>query len=543
MNMNVTQPPAPLDVNDPRAALNDPKRGNEDYPAYDYLWHLAAISVIELDPPAPTGGPRKVTDTVWGDPRLSDKAALVALIDTGIADHVNLTGRIRHDLSIDFGTAAGGAVYRQNTDWAKFLNAWGSKSSAPASGSSPNREYRGRLKDLDTPTAIRGVLVGLGIGQPAPDPADRLKRLVKSLAQLTSDGVVLRDLAAQDQRYPSHGTASAGLVVGTPLIAGTAPADPANAKFQRGTPPYFGVDPWSEIISIAMSFEPEPMQLALAVLYAYTCGADVILMPRAIDDPARAPRPDPRDPWDLRHRTRYDLSKDWDLVEAVVVAVSKQIPIVCASGNEGDHQLIFPASLAGQDNNGLIAVGAVTARGRRSAYGNYGDGLTVVAPSNDGRLYNRHQVRIDPRAREATAHNYAIHDEIDYVPYAHEAPLTIDIPGPRGYQGDQLTGGDQSDDITLFGGTSAASAIVAGVLALMRRARASKSWSGISAKEWLKKSARQTLAGGPLTEDISNETDIDPNVHLAPRPGLTKAIFGAGLVDAKAAINLCRIAP
>lgn len=77
-----------------------------------------------------------------------------------------------------------------------------------------------------------------------------------------------------------------------------------------------------------------------------------------------------------------------------MLAISRKIPIVCAAGNDAESQLIYPAALAA-DDNGIIAVGAVTAEGFRSGYSDYGEGLTLVAPLDDYEVYNRHQSRLD----------------------------------------------------------------------------------------------------------------------------------------------------
>lgn len=76
--------------------------------------------------------------------------------------------------------------------------------------------------------------------------------------------------------------------------------------------------------------------------------------------------------------------RPWHVLKQLILAISRHIPIVCAAGNSGESQLIYPASLAA-DNNGIIAVGAVTVEGFRSGYSNYGEGLTVVSPLTTGR--------------------------------------------------------------------------------------------------------------------------------------------------------------
>jgi hypothetical protein len=63
----------------------------------------------------------------------------------------------------------------------------------------------------------------------------------------------------------------------------------------------------------------------------------------------------------------------WKILKRLMIGVSRKIPVICAAGNSGESQLIYPASLAAADN-GIVAVGAVTVEGFRAGYSNYGEG-------------------------------------------------------------------------------------------------------------------------------------------------------------------------
>lgn len=517
----MTQPHPPFIPADEVASGN--------YPAFGYLWHLGAAHVLDLD--AKDAGDYEVKNAVWFDDRLRRQPARIALIDTGLADHRNLENAVLPELFIDLGTHEGGAAYlRRNETWDDFLHRYGAPADMPRHGP---EEPRGKLPGLADKDAVNALVDTLDL---SPEEKDAF---VAKMAARVEKGVVLRDVTAQDQRYPTHGTASAGLLVGSPIF------EDGKAEYAAGTLPYFGVDPWSNVFSVATSFEPEPMQLALAVLYAYANGADVICMPRGSDNPDKTPRPDPRkDPTS----TRYDEDKaGWALLDAVLIAVSKRVPIVCAAGNSGDDRLRYPALLASKDDNGIIAVGAVTALANRSGYSNYGEGLTLVAPSNDSRVYNRHQQRLDWRDRAARSHNWLIHRGLDggIVEFSHWAPVSLDIPGARGYKGGLASRRQDASrsDFTLFGGTSAASTIVAGVVALMCRAMPAPSdmedkahTKGALVKDALVTSAAKTLNSKNLTADVSNASDLPSGGHYE-----FSRMFGAGVVNAKAAIHeICR---
>ena len=108
----------------------------------------------------------------------------------------------------------------------------------------------------------------------------------------------------------------------------------------------------------------------------------------------------------------------------------KGIPVFCATGNEYQSRISYPASMAE-----TIAVGASTNQDRRSNYSNYGQGIDFVAPSSGGTR------RIE----------------------------TTDIQGSNGYNSNPGTSGDycEAEDDSGFGGTSAATPLAAGVAALM----------------------------------------------------------------------------
>ena len=191
------------------------------------------------------------------------------------------------------------------------------------------------------------------------------------------------------------------------------------------------------------------------------------------------------------HGDNIEISASWALLSKVIEWVSKEIPVVCAAGNDGRSELIYPASLSGDTTNGVISVGAVSYQGYRSGYSNYSQDLTVVAPSDDGEVYNRYQIRLDRKAASATdfwvdsVHKKPVppYDAIPTVPFSAPRLLSLDVPGARGYiEGStvapvterRMARDDPSSLYAQFGGTSRASALVAGVVALMQRKATNK---------------------------------------------------------------------
>ena len=528
-------------------------------PRYFWLWHLAALNVIKADfGPSPAELPAAsktsiraqhappITSTLWDQiPTAGKPPATAALIDTGVSRmHPNLANRIDVARSIDL------TSHRYGAQNAPIL-----PNTTPAS----REECRNFFAALS--------LDGLGALQLASHEMEYLESMV---AEYRGASGVVRRMIDPEETFASHGTSCAGLIVGEPAVA--LPADGENdAPVNPNLLPYFGVDPYSKLLSIRTSFEADPHQFIAALLYAWSCRVDVIIMPRGLPDPIRsrlAPKTDlmadletwrGRQAADLYARLGTDLAPEidptaaqaghlpdrpWIILKQLVLAISRQIPVVCAAGNDGESQLIYPAYLAA-DDNGIIAVGAVTPEGFRSGYSNYGDGLTLVAPSDDYEIYNRHQTRLDLIDPLRAMHDYSVGSAREYA-FSPLDLVTTDLPGVFGYdaghapwsfvlpgQGNLGVGGGY---YAAFGGTSGASSLIGGVVLLAQRARKAHgkpSLTGLQAKTLIcqASSVSAIVAPGtrPLTPDTMNADDED---QIEP-----EYFFGAGLLDAASLIE------
>jgi hypothetical protein len=544
-----------------------------------YLWHLIAMGVINAEFPnfddeqVDLAGPL-ITGTAWDRIKahnpLMQTSARIALIDVGVGStHPNLIGRIDTELSIDLVTHPYGAKSMMRTE----------DEAEPC-----------QIKDSSSfePEQTAAFFSGLSIAELGPlglSAAENtfLASLVDELAG--SQGVV-RTLINNDDVFGTHGTAIAGLAVGEPQITGAgAPADiedilSGGDELAPGSNidliPYFGVDPLSRLISIRSSFEQNAEHFITAFLYAWSTGADIILLPRGIPDPLRGslqPKPElSEDLDDRRNWERADLfarlqegatsgaelkplavgrtadrSIGWDVLAKLILLISKHIPIICAAGNDGESQLIYPANLAASDN-GIIAVGAVSSSSRRSGYSNYGLGLTLVAPSDDSEVYNRHQLRIDRTNPLVGQHAY-IPGSAAVVPFGEFSLLTTDLPGTFGYspgeepysllQPLENSEGFRGGYYTSFGGTSGASALIGGAAALIARAYKVKhndeaaKINGPALKQILVAAcdpdAEVTPGSGPLSPDPMNSSN---------EAAKGKAyFFGAGLLNVSSAVE------
>ncbi len=537
-------------------------------PRYFWLWHLVAMKVLDVEAPGPAAemdnsdlarsalrpeGGTRIKTALWDRIGASDEtAATVALIDTGVSRrHPNLASRIDTDRSIDLTS-----------------HRYGAQHVGPADVTTPFDRERKR------PFFSGLGLDGLSLAGLDPNETDFLAALVDEFA--ASQGVV-RWLAEPEESFSVHGTACAGLIVGEPAAvkAGQSAPIPPEGLFAGGeiNPdtnllPYFGVDPLSRLLSIRTSFEQDPIQYIMAFLYAWHCKVDAIVMPRGLPDPVRS-RLVPKDflkanleTWtsrhtaDLFHRLQaapaetdptaaqagFLPDRPWKILEQIVIAVSRHIPVFCAAGNDGESQLIYPANLAAPDN-GIIAVGAVTAEGFRSGYANYGDGLTLVMPSDDFEVLNRHQSRIDRTDPLIEMHDF----NLGYGKEIAHCPLDLvstDLPGVFGYDSGSAPwssmipapAGVGGGNYTAFGGTSGATCLAGGLGVLAQRARRRAGLpplTGPAMKAALAASAATTVpvwpGTRPLTRDPMNADDED---LMEP-----SYFFGAGLPDAGALIK------
>ncbi len=400
-----------------------------------YLWHLEQIGLMTGD----TRRPVEAWRSIIGD---GADGNTVAIIDNGMAaDHPNLNGdRIR--VAVDFSYNERGAFYDAD------------KAPDPAEDT----------RDISS----------LGAGLSAAAQV-RLARHVASAAELL-DRSHLPDPA---HRFGNHGTAIAGLVAGAPPAGGGS----ANDLTQNAQLNYYGVDPTARILSIATLYDHSIWPVIQALILAYRQGADVIVIPRAITEPQTI-APQTVDGIDDLRMTRITtpgtpehtaLVTDREIFETLLGEISAQVPVVVAAGNSGRDRLSYPARLVETVAPDLFVAAAANANGVRSSYSCYSDSARYYhAPSNDGQLVDVDHMRFDPDGWDAR--NIFPGQTSDWSPFG---VLTTDIPGDYGYTAGRSSGGGADDPTgapeghgsfyTMFGGTSAASAITAGFLSLLLR--------------------------------------------------------------------------
>jgi len=420
--------------------------GQEAYSDYDALWHLKTLGILDKD-----NAPIE-----WVAPASSNRKTRVAMIDTSVATgHPNLKGAVNRKLAFDLFSTRLGAFPYLDPD-AKI---------GPLNLNSGTRVAEGLNETSHLLTQLN----------------DRLSH--SAPAQL--GGIT----PTVSQEFSVHGTAIAGLIGARPCLV---PTSSGEMKL-----PYSGVDPYCEIVPISTNFDPDPEQLILAFLYAELINADVILLPRIIPDPFRT----------LPELSQHTMNGDdlgtliapsiispqeatlWEQLAELIVAISLKRPVVCAAGNSNEEFAIYPANLA-NEHNGIISVGALNAKGYRSGYSGAGS-TTVMAPSNDAEIFDKTEVRLDEQRQ-----NYSpigVPENNSNFKYSNFEIVSTDVPGRFGYSSSPFIA--ERSDLELrefgsyfcrFGGTSAASAIVAGFLSLGKTTQELvENADGLVSKNWL----------------------------------------------------------
>jgi rhodanese-related sulfurtransferase len=426
---------------------------------YHSLWPLQVMGLLDR---------RGCPTAAWRIPEDVVRPSRVAIIDTSVAvAHPNLRAGINRRLALDLvSTRLGAFPY------------------APEGACGPEE--------------MPDVAIVHRMGSPG------IQRLLGEFSHRLASGRALVEgiLPAVDPAFACHGTAIAGLVGGRPARLESIEA--ADGSLTDVVLPFAGADPFCELVPISTGFDPDPEQMILALAYAEIIDADVVLIPRDFSDPMRTvPALACGD--GIWPGYPVELSEDerllWNDLAEFVVSVSMRRPIVCAAGNSGDGNIIYPACLAAP-GNGIVAVAAVNADGRIAGYSSRGTAITLAAPSNDGERFDRDEVRLDHRDPETP--DRWIPGLGLRVPFSTLDVISTDVPGNFGYNTSVY--GDRSPNLDLdpeadaqprsvrevgsfycrFGGTSAAAALAAGFASLaVSRGDLARGVGGVAAKNWL----------------------------------------------------------
>jgi len=315
-----------------------------------------------------------------------------------------------------------------------------------------------------------------------------------------------------DNMFHAHGTACAGLI-------GAVNPD-SSVKGCR----VVGVAPKAWLLPIRISTNFHTECLINALRYAAENG-DVILMAR--------PMPD----------TDNNLTEE-------IRKIASEIPFVCAAGNNGRGALVNPACL-----EETIAVGACNDRGYRSSYSQFGKNLDLVAPSNDQPvnhrtltrfdhhmvdLHNREKEELDARLSGKSIqpfHSLGLglmsaeaqtEDKRGFLKMGLLSIATTDCRGDFGYNFDPAGDYCKATGDFGFGGTSAAAAQIAGVIALMLSASPRLKGNPVEIRRILRAASSHEHLKCELQNLNSSSESNDGNHSLE---------FGFGLINSDLAVR------
>ncbi len=294
--------------------------------------------------------------------------------------------------------------------------------------------------------------------------------LMRDFSSVNAGAAMVSADGTQDAMiYGAHGTAVAGLIGARPARAtlqlprrtDAAPVKPED----RGRDidlPYAGINPFCEIVPIALTAAPDTEMVLAALRYVATLDADIVVVAAAWDDTDRA----------MGDLPSFDASAPkWSAVGEVLKEIAAKATVLCAAGNSGPGHMAYPACLAGCID-GLFAVTACDAEGHllTYAYDPKGHDRVIRTLSTQGPRYDRDQTLLDPWAVQDASLKLPGNKD----PYPAERIISLDPRGPRGYNPSPYRytpppGGAHLEIGSLyaeFSGTSAATAIAAGLLSL-----------------------------------------------------------------------------
>ncbi len=271
--------------------------------------------------------------------------------------------------------------------------------------------------------------------------------------------------------YGAHGTAVAGLIGARPATVKLQLPERAGLlnegkTVQKDTAlPYAGINPFCTIIPISLTAAPDPDMVLAALRYIGQLdpAPQIIVIAAAWDDTSRA----------LQDKQSFDETEGkWSQVNAVLETICENSLVLCAAGNAGAGAMAYPAILAGRFP-GLIAVTAcdMDANPLTYAYRPRPDQSNIIATlSTQSPRYDSERVFLDPWA-EVDSYLKTPEGTTDFP---KQRIISLDPRGRRGYNPsiyryDPPGDGPHLEIASLyaeFSGTSAATAIAAGLISL-----------------------------------------------------------------------------
>lgn len=314
----------------------------------------------------------------------------------------------------------------------------------------------------------------------ARDTAEKIVRPVKGRPPVEAkDG----DRITTPTIYGAHGTCVAGLIGARPVMVNLQYPDRPDENTD-GMPsavskvplPYIGINPFCEIVPVALTAAPDPAMVKAALDYISQIKPQIVVVAAAWDHARYQMSAKGAEP--VMGKSFSEEEPDWTVVEDALREVCTTSLVFCAAGNSGADAMAYPARLSGKIPN-LIAVTACNQDGDILNYAfdpaslpeaDKSRPVIMRTLSSDHPRYDRDTAYLDP---------YAAVDPYLKIPagsskFPARRIISCDPRGNRGYNPSKYrytppTSGPHLELASLyaeFSGTSAATAIAAGLVAL-----------------------------------------------------------------------------
>lgn len=408
-------------------------------PSFHALWHLSALRVVD--------DLSTFSSQVW---KTAAKAAeddppiRIAIVDTAVDyRHACLRSAVDKGLMRDFSQSALGAF--------AVLD--------PSELSKDERASRGSLLSASE--------------EVAPWIREAIETEVDWIEKNKNNSMLLqkRKLGV----FGAHGTAVAGLIGARPTTVQL--RSPAFAygisgesiavleSYSECRPlPYSGINPFCSLVPICVAVTPSPEMLLGAIQYALLLQPDIVVI---------------ADSWDRAKSNDCSAEADtWSEVEKAFLLLCQKSIVLCAAGNEDLETPVYPASLS-SSTSGPWAVGACNHLGDDLSYtpsqaDAVKDGFWMLKTlSTELPRFDRDKTCIDP----FEAIDKDLGSPIADANYPLWDIVSTDLPGRAGYNPSPFvhdpTGSGEHFEIgslfCRFAGTSASTAIAAGLISLIPR--------------------------------------------------------------------------
>ncbi|MEP2781229.1 MAG: S8 family serine peptidase [Pseudoruegeria sp.] len=446
-----------------QGAIDTHPKGRDTRPSFHALWHLKALNVVD--------NLTEFASTAWDEAETTakTKAPVIVVMDTPLDyEHPNLEGVIERALMCDFSVFSDGAFPVATEQLGGNLDSERGRRQAVIA----------KLADHQNPPAM-------------PIESDRKSQLTRHVPG-------------------AHGTAVSGLIAARPDFVGyQTPAylgdEGEDSELNFAILSYAGINPFARIVPVTLSAAPYPDMVNGALDYIKAIDPDIIVIAAAWAEGADLNRPiATNEEGAVLQLGAAEADADaWKDVSDKLIALSKDTIVLCAAGNENTSELAYPASLHKDDRGEIYAITACDVNGEPLSYSPRPETHARVLATLSSPLPNDDQVStVLDRFRYVLPELRKTHVSMDMVATVDPRDIiSLDPTGSQGYNPSPYPG-QVSDHgtyleigslFTRFSGTSAATAIAAGLASLALMHEGGSAGNETEPSSWLDLGQAQSL--------------------------------------------------